>query len=97
LREMHRQVGDLVIDSKGVAYRGLLIRHLVMPNGLSGTKEAVFFIAEELSRDSYVNIMEQYHPEYKAHKYPELKRRITVEEYMEAVRFAADAGLKRGF
>ncbi len=97
LREMHRQVGDLVIDSKGVAHRGLLIRHLVMPNGLSGTKEAVSFIAEELSRDSYINIMEQYHPEYKAHKYPELKRRITTEEYMEAVRLAKDAGLTRGF
>jgi putative pyruvate formate lyase activating enzyme len=97
LREMHRQVGDLATDSRGIAYRGLLIRHLVMPNDLAGTKEAVSFIAGELSRDSYVNIMEQYHPEYLAHKYPELKRRITIEEYMEAVRLAKDAGLNRGF
>jgi len=101
LREMHRQVGDLVIEG-GVAVRGMIIRHLVLPEGIAGTEEAMRFIAEELSRDSYVNVMAQYRPEHKAvptgrqaMRYPELSRRITGEEYGEAVRLAHRHGLHR--
>ncbi|MDZ7262469.1 MAG: radical SAM protein [candidate division KSB1 bacterium] len=97
LKEMHRQVGDLRLDEQGIAYRGLLIRHLVMPNGVAGTREVVKFIAQELSRDSYVNLMDQYRPCYQAHRYPEINRRITYSEYAEAVNLAQEAGLYRGF
>lgn len=97
LREMHRQVGDLKMDSRGIAYRGLLIRHLIMPDGIAGTREAMEFISKELSTDSYVNIMDQYRPCYKAFDHPEIARRITTEEYEDAVRFAREAGLHRGF
>ena len=94
LREMHRQVGDLVIED-GVAVRGMIIRHLVLPDGIAGTSESMRFIAEELSPDSYVNVMEQYRPAHKAFRYPELDRRITSDEYGEAVREAMRAGLHR--
>lgn len=97
LKEMHRQVGILKIDSRGIAYRGLLIRHLVMPDGIAGTKAAMEFITKELSPDSYVNIMDQYRPCYKAFNYPEIAREITAEEYKEATKFAREAGLHRGF
>jgi putative pyruvate formate lyase activating enzyme len=93
--EMHRQVGDLRMDKHGVALRGLLIRHLVLPGGLAGTADIVDFLAEEISADTYVNIMDQYRPCYKARSYPELDRRITHEEYAEAVRLAERAGLHR--
>lgn len=97
LKEMHRQVGDLKLDERGIAYRGLLIRHLVMPNGVVGTKEVVEFIAKELSTNSYVNIMSQYRPCYQAYKYPEIDRRITYTEYFEALNMAKKVGLKKGF
>ena len=97
LKEMHRQVGVLKMDNRGIAYRGLLIMHLIMPDGIAGTKDAMEFISKELSPDSYVNIMDQYRPCYKAFDHPEISRRITTEEYEEAVRFARDAGLYRGF
>jgi putative pyruvate formate lyase activating enzyme len=95
LKEMHRQVGDLVIDPGGVALRGLLLRHLVLPGGLAGTGEVVRFVAEEVSKDTYINIMDQYHPCYKAFDHPPLDRGLTAGEYEEAVRMALDAGLKR--
>jgi putative pyruvate formate lyase activating enzyme len=95
LKEMHRQVDDLVVDSRGVALRGLLVRHLVLPGGLGGTEGVVEFIAKEISKDTYINIMDQYHPCYKAFEHPPLDRRITLAEYEEAVRMALDAGLKR--
>ena len=95
LREMHRQVGDLVLDEKGIALRGMIVRHLVLPEGLAGTEEAMRFLAEELSRDTYVNIMDQYRPCYKAHEYPALSRRINKLEYEDAVRLARKAGLWR--
>jgi len=94
LKEMHRQVGDLVVED-GVAVRGLIIRHLVLPEGIAGTAEVMRFIAEELSPDSYVNVMEQYRPDHKAVRYPALTRRITGEEYREAVRAAQGCGLHR--
>jgi len=94
LREMHRQVGDLVVED-GVAARGLIIRHLVLPEGIAGTGEVMRFIAEELSLDSYVNVMAQYRPDHKAARYPALTRRITGDEYREAVRTAQGYGLHR--
>lgn len=97
LLEMHRQVGDLQIDEYGIAQRGLLIRHLVLPNGLAGSQRVLKFIAGELSLDSYLNIMDQYRPTHKAHEYPELNRRITVTEYLEVVEMARGLGLHRGF
>jgi putative pyruvate formate lyase activating enzyme len=93
--EMHRQVGDLVLDERGIALRGLLIRHLVLPGGLAGTREIMRFIAERISRDTYVNVMDQYRPCYRANEFRELNRRITREEFEQAVRWAQEAGLHR--
>ncbi len=95
LKEMHRQVGDLLIDESGVAKRGLLVRHLVLPENIAGTCEVVRFIAEEISKDTYINIMDQYHPCFRAFDFSELSRRITKREYIEAVECAINAGLKR--
>ncbi len=95
VKEMHRQVGDLVMDERGIAQRGLLVRHLVLPNGLAGTTEIVKFLAEEISPETYLNVMAQYRPMYKAHKYPEVNRRPTLEELQEAVNLAHEAGLTR--
>jgi putative pyruvate formate lyase activating enzyme len=97
LKEMHRQVGDLATNSKGIAERGLLIRHLVMPGGVASSEAVLRFIAEEISPHSYVNIMDQYRPEYRAHEYPEINRRITHKEYMEATQIAKRFHLYRGF
>lgn len=95
IREMHRQVGDLVMDERGIAQRGLLIRHLVLPEGLAGTREVMRFIATELSKNTYVNIMDQYRPCYKASDFPPMDRRISREEFDEAVRIAQEEGLAR--
>lgn len=95
VKEMHRQVGDLILDERGVALRGLLIRHLILPHGLAGTAEIVRFLAEEVSKNTYLNLMDQYRPCYKAHQIRELNRRITPEEYAEAIQLAAEAGLHR--
>jgi putative pyruvate formate lyase activating enzyme len=95
LKEMHRQVGDLVVDEDGIARRGLIIRHLVLPGNLAGTDEIVRFIAEEISVDSYVNVMEQYRPCGKAADYPEINRCPTLDEYRRAVEAAKAAGLHR--
>jgi putative pyruvate formate lyase activating enzyme len=97
LKEMHRQVGDLKISKTGVAERGLLIRHLVMPEGLAGTRELMHYIATEISLHSYVNIMSQYRPEYRAVEFPELNRRITHDEYRAALEWAGVEGLYLGF
>ncbi len=95
IKEMHRQVGDLVINEDGIAVRGLLVRHLVLPNGLAGTKEAMKFISEEISKNTYVNIMDQYYPCYKAFEHISISRRINYKEFEEAINFAKEAGLKR--
>jgi putative pyruvate formate lyase activating enzyme len=97
LKEMHRQVGDLTTDSKGLAERGLLIRHLVMPGGVASSEAVLKFVAEEISVHSYVNIMDQYRPEYRAHEYAEISRRITHKEYLEAIQLARGFRLYRGF
>lgn len=81
LREMHRQVGDLKTHSNGIAYRGLLVRHLVLPENLAGTEEVVRFLAEEISPNTAVNIMRQYYPAYKAMNHPPLNRPLKGKEY----------------
>ncbi len=93
--EMHRQVGDLQIDAQGLAIRGLLVRHLVLPNNLAGTDKVVRFLAEEVSPHTYLNLMDQYRPAYRANRYPKLGRAITHEEYQSAERMAREAGLHR--
>lgn len=95
IREMHRQVGDLVVDHTGVAVRGLLVRHLVMPNWIAGTNEVMTFLAEQISRETYVNVMAQYHPCGEAAGDPIINRRITHAEYAAAVREAMAAGIHR--
>jgi putative pyruvate formate lyase activating enzyme len=95
IREMHRQVGDLTVDENGVALRGVLLRHLVMPAGTAGTREIMRFIVREISPDMYVNIMDQYRPCGNAGKYPPLDRCITNDEYEEALRAASEEGIRR--
>lgn len=95
LLEMHRQVRALQLDELGIAVRGLLVRHLVLPEGLAGTSQVMDFIARELSPDTYVNIMDQYHPCFKAVDHPPLDLRITRPEFAEAVRCAREHGLGR--
>lgn len=95
VKEMHRQVGDLRLDEDGLARGGLLIRHLVLPNGLAGTREIVHFIAEQLSRDSYLNLMDQYRPAFNARQFPKINRPTSREEYRQALDMAAQAGLTR--
>ncbi len=95
VREMHRQVGDLVLDDQGIARRGLLVRHLVLPGNLAGTDAVLRFIAEEISRDTYVNIMSQYRPCHRAGEFPPLDRLPTREEYRRALALAEGYGLYR--
>ncbi|TET84088.1 MAG: radical SAM protein [Candidatus Nealsonbacteria bacterium] len=95
IKEMHRQVGDLIINEEGIAVKGLLVRHLVLPNNLAGTKEIVEFFAKEISKNTFLNIMDQYYPYAKASQYPELSRRISQKEFRGAIELAKNAGLKR--
>lgn len=95
LKEMQRQVGDLILDENGIALRGLLIRHLVMPSCGEDTKKVLMFIKEEISKNAFVNIMAQYRPCYRAENFPEIGRRITSEEYYSALEYARLIGLKR--
>lgn len=96
IREMHRQVGVLKFDEYGIAKRGVLVRHLVMPGDVAGTESILRFLAEEIAPDTYVNIMAQYYPAGKvsAKHYPEINRRIYREEYERAVRLAQQLGLR---
>jgi putative pyruvate formate lyase activating enzyme len=95
VREMHRQVGDLVLEEQGIARRGLLVRHLVMPGDVARTETVLRFIAEQISRNTYVNIMDQYRPCYRADAHPPLDRPLRREEYAQAIAVAARLGLKR--
>ena len=95
VREMHRQVGDLQIGGEGVAQRGLLVRHLVLPDRLAGTEEVVRFLAREVSTDTYLNIMAQYHPACKAFDVPQLARSLSRQEFAEAIDLAHQQGLYR--
>jgi len=91
--EMHRQVGVLAVNPQGIGLRGVIIRHLVMPNRVAGTRQFVGWVAENLPKTTYVNIMAQYRVEYKAYEYPEIARGITSEEFVEAMNWAEKAGL----
>ena len=93
IREMHRQVGVLTLDRRGIGLRGLVIRHLVMPNRVAGTEQFVRWVAEALPKNTYVNIMAQYRVEYRAFEYPEIARGITVQEFLEAMDWARFYGL----
>ena len=95
VKEMHRQVGDLVLSDEGLARRGLLVRHLVLPGDLANTDRVLAFIATEISRDTYLNLMSQYHPCYRAWDYPPLDRPVTREEFDRALAAAAKHGLHR--
>lgn len=93
IREMHRQVGRLRTDGRGVAMRGVIIRHLVMPHNIAGTDRFVRWVARELGPDTCVNLMRQYRPEHRARDYPELSRPLTRDEWEQAVAWAREAGL----
>jgi putative pyruvate formate lyase activating enzyme len=94
IREMHRQVGDLILDNRRIAIRGLIVRHLILPENLADTYLTIDFI-HSLSKDTYLNLMDQYRPEYHAYKDPRLGRRIYQEEFANALNYAKKAGLKR--
>jgi putative pyruvate formate lyase activating enzyme len=97
LREMHRQVGDLDVGSGGLARRGLLVRHLVLPGSQAGTEEVAAFLAQEISTGTYVNVMDQYRPCCRAGEFPEIARPVTPAEYETAIHLARGQGLHRGF
>jgi putative pyruvate formate lyase activating enzyme len=97
VKEMHRQVGVAQINDEGIIKRGLIIRHLVLPNGISGTEKTMKFISEELSQDSYISLMSQYTPYYKAHEFKSVSRKITLEEYEEARNAMHKYGLYNGW
>lgn len=97
VKEMYRQVGNLVADEQGIAQRGLIIRHLVLPNRLAGTEEIMKFLAHEISKEVYISLMAQYFPAYKAHTTVELSRKITGEEYEEAYQIKQKYGLENGW
>jgi putative pyruvate formate lyase activating enzyme len=88
IKEMHRQVGDLVIDENGIATKGLIVRHLVLPNGLAGSEKIFEFISKEISQNTFLNVMDQYYPYFKALEYPELSRRVSKREVKEAIELA---------
>jgi len=95
IKEMHRQAGDLIIEKNGIAQRGLLVRHLVLPSGLAGTREVMRFLATEISKNTYINIMDQYYPHGDIPGRSPLGRRISAEEFEEALRMAKEEGLTR--
>ena len=95
VKEMHRQAGDLHIDKQGIAQCGLLVRHLVLPNGLAGTEDTITFLAQEVSPDTYLNVMAQYHPCHQAFDMPQLNRPLSREEFRHAIELARQQGLDR--
>jgi putative pyruvate formate lyase activating enzyme len=97
IKEMYRQVGNLVMDENGIAQRGLLVRHLVLPNGVAGTEGVIKFLAREISKDVYVSLMSQYFPAYRSAESKQVSRRISEEEYDEAYAMKIKYGLKKGW
>jgi len=97
VEEMHRQVGIAQIDNQGIINKGLIIRHLVLPNNISGTDKIMHFISSRLSRDTYISLMSQYHPCYKAGDFLELSRRLTLNEYKQAKAMMEKYGLYNGW
>jgi putative pyruvate formate lyase activating enzyme len=97
IKEMHQQVGALAVDESGLALRGVILRHLVMPGDIAGTREILHWIARELGPDTYINVMPQYYPAGKvsAKEHAEINRCITLEEYQAALEAASEAGLRR--
>lgn len=95
IKEMYSQVGDLILNKKGIAQKGILVRHLILPNNLAGSEKIFQFLAKEISRNVFLNIMDQYYPTFKAFKHPELSRRITEEEFRKVIFLARKYGLKR--
>ena len=95
VKEMHRQVGDLTVDESGIALRGLLVRHLVLPENISDTDRVLEFLAEEISCNTYLNLMDQYRPCYRADENPPLDRPIMSREFSRAVAWAENLGLHR--
>jgi putative pyruvate formate lyase activating enzyme len=95
VKEMHKQVGDLQIDDMGVATRGLIVRHLVLPNNLAGTRRIMRFLADNISKNTYLNVMDQYHPEYRAMECEGMGRRPTRREIEQAYTMARGVGLER--
>jgi len=97
IKEMHRQVGDLVLDKNRIAIKGVLVRHLVLPNDVGGSKKISDFLSKEISKNTFLNIMDQYRPCFKAKEFPELNRPITRGEYLKAIELAKKAGLKQPY
>ncbi|MBL7196896.1 MAG: radical SAM protein [Candidatus Omnitrophica bacterium] len=97
VKEMHRQVGDAEFDKNNIINKGLLVRHLVLPNKISGTEKIMGFLSKEISKKTYISLMSQYHPYYQAYKYPEISRRITKEEYQQALDCLSKYGLENGW
>lgn len=97
LKEMYAQVGDLLIDEDNIAYKGLLIRHLVLPNNQAGSKGVFEFISTQISKESFINIMDQYRPCFKALEFAEISRPVRIDEYKNAIETARLFGLHRGF
>ena len=97
LKEMKRQVGDLRVDDEGIAVKGLIIRHMVLPGNIENTKKSLEFIARELSPDTFVSLMAQYHTAHKSNMFPELSRGLTPEEYDEAVSCLESLGIHNGW
>ena len=97
LTEMYRQVGNLIVDKEGIAHSGLIVRHLVLPEDLSGTKKIMHFIAKKISLYIYISLMAQYFPAYQAGQFPPLSRRINREEYSKALRAFKEEGLENGW
>jgi len=97
IKEMHRQVGELVLDEEGVAQRGLIVRHLILPNGLAGSEESLSWLAGEISPEVTVSLMAQYYPSHKALQIPLLSRKISESEYEEVLRLLDELGLENGW
>lgn len=97
IKEMHRQVGELRLDTDDVAVKGLIIRHLVLPNNISGSARVLEFIAKEISPKTFISLMSQYHPANKTERYPELSRKVSAKEYKQAVKLAENLGLDNGW
>jgi len=97
VKEMHRQVGIAQIDNEGIIKRGVIIRHLVLPNNIPGTDKIMRFIAQEISKDAYISLMSQYLPYYRAAEFPDISRRLNSEEYAEAKRIMRNYGLDNGW
>ena len=97
IREMYRQVGNLIVDKFGLAQRGLIVRHLILPNGLAGSEESLTWLARELSPTVTVSVMSQYLPLHRARRIPLLSRKISTSEYETVLQFLGDLGIENGW